>query len=263
MFLKSELLHAKHAFATRKGGVSCLPHTKSLNLAFGRGDPDDIVLENLQIFADMAGFDPKSVVSLPQIHSDTIYKVDKADRGKGYYIREDIPEGDGYITNLPGVTLGIKTADCLPILLEARRDGEVMAIGAVHAGWRGSVAGIGPKCVRMLCREYGVRPTEIYAVLGPCIHACCYEVGEDLFLAAKEGVGELAEKYIRPEAGKAGKYLCDLVGLNRALLLEAGLLEAQIDLIDRCTCCEPDAFFSHRYSAGLRGTMLNVITITP
>ena len=260
MFIRSTILRSPHAFATRRGGVSELEHTQSLNLAFGRGDSDETVIENLEIFAKKVGFDPKSVISLPQIHSDVIYKVDESHRGQGYFVREGIGGGDGYITDRRGVVLGIKTADCVPILFEAEKDGKIIAVGAVHAGWRGSVAKIAPKCVSMLCESYGVAPRDVRVCIGPCIHKCCYEVGEDLLSAATTALGnEISSRFITPKEGMDGKYLCDLVGLNRYLLTESGVLPESIDVIDRCTCCEPEIFFSHRYSGGLRGTMLNVI----
>lgn len=260
MFIKSKLLRSPHAFATRSGGVSELIHTRSLNLAFGRGDDDATVLKNLEIFADAVGFDPKSVVSLPQIHSDKIFEVDESDRGKGYYIREGIESGDGYVTDRKNTVLGIKTADCVPILFEAEKDGKIVAVGAVHAGWRGTVAGIAPKCVDMLCRRYGVLPADVRAAIGPCIHRCCYEVGEDLRASVESSLGkEIADEFVVPKAD--GKYLCDLVGINERLLTRCGVPRENIDAIELCTCCEPKRFFSHRYSGGLRGTMLNVIFV--
>ncbi|MBE6684477.1 MAG: peptidoglycan editing factor PgeF [Ruminococcaceae bacterium] len=262
MFIKSKILRSVHAFSTREGGVSSLEHTKSLNLAFGRGDSDEIVLKNLKIFAEEIGIDPHSVISVPQIHSDVIYRVGRADAGEGYYQRVNIREGDGYITDEKGITLGVKAADCVPILFEAEKRGEVIAVGAVHAGWRGSVAGIAAKCVSMLCGEYGVSPSDIRAVIGPCIHKCCYEVGEDLRKAVERQLGgNIADLFVIPRADVENKYFCDLVGLNRHLLLEAGILSENLEVIDLCTCCHPEIFFSHRFSKGKRGTMLNVISI--
>jgi len=262
MFVKSEILRSPHAFATRRGGVSELEHTKELNLAFLRGDDGETVLKNLEIFAKNVGFDPESVVSLPQIHSDIIYKVGKSDRGQGYYCREHMREGDGYITDEKNVVLGVKAADCVPILFEAEKNGEIVAVGAVHAGWRGTVAGIQRKCVSLLCREYDVTPQNIRAAIGPCIHACCYEVGEDLYLSVSRAVGEeTANRFLTPVLGKKGKYLCDLVSLNRYMIESAGVPSDNIDAVELCTCCHPELFYSHRYSGGVRGTMLNVIYI--
>ena len=257
MFVKSTLLRSPHAFATRNGGVSTLDHTRSLNLAFGRGDERETVLENLKIFANAVGFEPESVVSYPQIHSDKIYEISRANAGEGYFITEDIPEGDGYITNEKGITLGIKTADCTPILFEADKDGEIVAVGATHAGWRGTVAGIAPKCVKMLCDEYGVKPQNIRVAIGPCIHKCCYEVGDDLLAVVTDALGEdVASEFVTREGDRL---VCDLPALNRYLLLTAGIPQKNVEVIDECTCCNPDKYFSHRYSKGHRGTMLNVI----
>jgi len=258
MFIKSDILSSPHAFSTRRGGVSGLDHTKSLNLAFGRGDDDETVLENLSLFAGAVGFDPKSVVSLPQIHSDKVFTVTKESRGDGYFLRENIAEGDGYVTLERGVTLGIKTADCAPILFEAVRDGQVIAIGAAHAGWRGTVGKIAAKCADRLSKISGVDKSQILACIGPCIHKCCYEVSEDVVLAARSGVGAgLVDRFVVPNGH--GKYQCDIAGLNRALLIECGLLPQNVQILDECTCCNPEKYFSHRYSGGVRGTMLSVI----
>ncbi len=259
MFIKSNILRSGHAFATRLGGVSTNEHTKSLNLAFGRGDGDVVVLENLEIFAKEVGFEPHGVISLPQIHSDRIFRVTRDDCGKGYYIREGIESGDGYITCERGVVLGIKTADCVPILFEAERNGDIIAGGAVHAGWRGTAAGIARKCIERLCAEFGAKVTDIRAAIGPCIHSCCYEVSRDVFDEIAIGLGgDIAEKHLKP-TGVDGKYMCDLPRINREVLLNHGVLPENIEIINECTCCQPEKFFSHRYSSGLRGTMLNVI----
>lgn len=262
MFVKSKILRSPHAFATRRGGVSEHEHTSSLNLAFGRGDEDEVVLKNLEIFANAVGFDRESIVSLPQIHSDRIFTVTDKMRGQGYFIRESIESGDGYITDVRGIALGIKTADCVPILFEAEKDGVIAAVGAVHAGWRGTVANIAPKCVERLCEEFGIEKSNIRAAIGPCIHACCYEVSEDLYFEVARGISEdVAQKFVVPSEKAAGKYYCDLVGINRELLRSCGLPNENIDIIDECTCCQHEKYFSHRYSNGHRGTMLSVIFI--
>ena len=259
MFLKSSILRSPHAFSTRVGGVSTNEHTKSLNLAFGRGDEREIVLENLKILADAVGFKPENIVSRPQIHSDRVSLVGKLNCGEGYFKTENIPEGDGYITDERGVVLGIKTADCVPILFEAERDGEVVAVGAVHAGWKGTVAQIAPKCAFFLSEMYDVKPENIRAAIGPCIRMCCYEVGEDFLSAVSDALGrEVAEKFV---FRKGERLACDLVALNCFLLIHYGILPENIDVIGECTCCNPNKYFSHRYSKGHRGTMLNVIYI--
>ena len=261
---KSKKLTSPHAFSTRAGGVSSLDSTKYLNLGFGRGDGDYVVMKNLEIFAGAAGFDRDTVVSLPQVHSIEVLTVDESFCGIGYTRRDfDAYEhkfADGYITNKRGVTLGVKTADCVPILLECRSDnGEIIAVGAVHAGWRGTVGGIQKVAVEKLVSLYGVKPQNIYACIGPCIHKCCFEVGEDVYEAVK-ALGEgYAEDFCMPRENKEDKYMCDLVGINRRMLENAGVPKENIDVIDECTFCNPEKYYSHRYSGGNRGTMLSVI----
>jgi YfiH family protein len=261
---KSKKLTSPHAFSTRTGGVSSLDSTKYLNLGFGRGDDDNVVMQNLEIFAKAAEFDEKSIVSLPQTHSIEVLEVDESFCGMGYYKRDfDTYEhkfADGYVTNKKGITLGVKTADCVPILLEGRSDnGEIIAVGAVHAGWRGTVGGIQKVAVEKLVSLYGVKPRNIYACIGPCIHKCCFEVGEDVYEAVKALGEDFADDFCKKRVGIDDKYMCDLVGINRRMLENAGVPTENIDVIDECTFCNPEKYYSHRYSGGNRGTMLSVI----
>lgn len=251
-FFRSTEIKCPHGFSTRVGGVSSLSHTASLNLAFGRGDDDKTVLENLELFALAVGVDPHSVVSRSQIHSDIVEYVDKSNTGEGYYKPSEI-SCDGYFTDCPGVTLGIKTADCVPILFY---DPTKKVIGAVHAGWRGTAAGIARVCVDKL-RSLGSKPENIRAAIGAAIHFCCYEVGEDFYDSVEKLAGKRrAEEFIRE---KDGRLHADIVGLNEDILRESGV--STIDISPHCTCHEPLLFYSHRASKGLRGTMLSVIAL--
>jgi YfiH family protein len=185
----------------------------------------------------------------------------------GYHLAAAF-EGDGYVTVDPSVTLGVKTADCTPILLEAvaggtPAGGTPVAVAALHAGWKGTVLNIAGEGVRRLrelaCARAGVsaESVTIRAAIGPCIHACCFEVKEDCLAVVRERVGNpMAAGFIH---GHGGKTYLDLPGLNRALLLRAGVAEADIDVCEFCTACHPELFYSHRASGGLRGTMLNAI----
>lgn len=258
-FVTSDKLRARHAFATRLGGVSPEGPTSSLNLAFGRGDTDATVLENLNRLAAAVGFDPHSVISVPQIHGNIVYMVDATHRGQGYHLPTDMA-GDGYVTTDPDVTLGVKTADCTPILMEARVGDRVLAVAAVHAGWKGSVGditGIGVKMLREAAEaKANGAPVRIYAAIGPCIHACCFTVQSDCISVVRERLGEFAEPFI----GLTGAgYVLDLPTLNRALLLRAGVEEDRIDISPDCTACRTDLYYSHRAQHGVRGTMLSVI----
>ncbi|MBQ3508207.1 MAG: laccase domain-containing protein [Clostridia bacterium] len=262
-YLFSDCLQSIHAFSTRLGGVSRLPHTSNLNLAFGRGDERGTVLENLKRFAGAVGFDPQAVVSVPQVHGNTVHTVDVRHCGMGYSIEATF-EGDGYVTADPAVVPGVKTADCTPILLEASVGDRVVAVAALHAGWKGTVADIAGEGVRRLTalakERAGVTGGEISvrAAIGPCIHVCCFEVREDCLSVVRASLGAMSEEHIRYESGKT--YL-DLPMLNRALLLRAGVAEEDVDVCPYCTACHTDLFYSHRASGGVRGTMLSVIRL--
>lgn len=256
----STLLKSKNAFSTRKGGVSAIPALSALNLAFGRGDDHDTVLENLRRFAKAVEVDPESVISLPQVHGADVLIVTDADAGRGY-TKDAIGTGDGYVSAKGGVTLGVKSADCVPVLMEARdQAGRVLAVAAVHAGWKGTAGGIAPnavKALRALCGQ-----AEIFAAIGPCIGQCCFEVGQDCVdVFAQNWGAELVDQCF-VKAGHA-KYYGDLTLCNRILLEQQGIFADHIDTADICTCCNPGQFFSHRYAAkhtnGNRGTMLSVI----
>ncbi len=260
-YMVSDRLMSRHAFATRLGGVSPAGPTGSLNLAFGRGDDEATVLENLRRFAEAVGFDARSVVSVPQIHGNRVYTVTAADAGKGYFEATDMA-GDGYVTTDAGVVPGIKTADCTPILLEARCDERVVAVAALHAGWKGTVADIAGVGVEMLRAAAALpaegRPVTVHAAIGPCIHACCFEVQEDCISVVREMLGDFAEPYI---AVIPTGYTLDLPALNRALLLRAGIEAEHIDVCPDCTACRTELYYSHRAQKGVRGTLLHVIAL--
>ena len=232
-YYHSTLLQSKHGFSTRIGGTSPHPALSGLNLAFGRGDGEDTVLENLRLFADAVGVDARRVISLPQVHG----------------------------ADAAGLPLGVKSADCVPVLLEARdADGRVLAVSAVHAGWRGTAGGIVPNALKALRKRCG--DAEIYAAIGPCIGQCCFEVGADCVdVFARQCGTDTVEGCF--EKAQNGKYFGDLVKVNRLLLHRAGIPDTHIDAAGICTCCHHEQFFSHRYAAkhtdGMRGTMLSVI----
>ncbi len=150
--------------------------------------------------------------------------------------------GDALITSIPKLPVSIRTADCLPILLADPRH---RAVAAIHAGWRGSAARI---CVETLARmkeAFGTATADVFAAIGPGIGACCYEVGE-----------EVARQLGRDTAGKI-----DLANANRTQLIEAGVPDAQIDLLDLCTFCNPELFHSFRRDKERAGRMVSYIAI--
>jgi YfiH family protein len=244
---------AVHGFATRIGGVSALAHTKSLNLAFGRGDEDETVLENVRLFAEAVGFDEKRLVSVFQTHSADIIEVNEALFGAGVCKKTELT-GDGYVITEPDSFAAIKTADCVPVLLY---DPKIKICAAVHAGWRGTFSLIAERAVEKMT-ALGASPSDIRAAIGPAIGGECYEVGEDVYLEAEKASAPLAKAVFKPRE-QEGKYLCDLKKANRIILENAGLRKEHIDVCPLCTHCETELFYSHRASGGVRGMMMSVI----
>ena len=263
ILFRSDLLavpRAAHGFSTRAGGVSTLAHTASMNVAEGHGDPPDVVRENIRILARAVTggrLDERAVVCAPQIHSAVVRPVGADAAGEGV-VRPAAAEGDGFVTDAAGILLMVRVADCVPILFAAARQDGSPVVAAVHAGWRGTAAGIAPEAVRRL-REAGASLPSIRCAVGPSIHVCCYEVGEDFRSAVAAAQGApFARRHV---AEREGRLFADLPAMNRELLLSAGLTEAQIDLAPCCTACDPATFHSHRASRGLRGAMGAMIGI--
>ena len=259
VFYRSELIPTAHGFSTRLGGVSLLPHTKELNLGFSRGDDEDTVLENLERFSSAVGVDAESIISVTQIHSDKIRTVDINNIGEGYFVSE-CDACDGYITEAPGVTVGVKTADCVPILLYAPpADGFGGAVSAVHSGWRGTALAIAAKAIERLV-GLGANKNNIIAAIGPSIGGCCYTVKKDFYESFLNAAGkELTERFVLPVSD--GIWRVDLKSVNKQTLIDCGLNEENIDVSDACTCCMNEEFYSHRAMNGIRGTMLSVISM--
>ncbi len=261
VYYRSELIACPHGFSARIGGVSSFPHTASLNLGMGRDDPSDVVMENLKRFANAISVSPRSFVSADQIHSSVVRTVAENDKGKGYYF-STTESCDGYVTDKAGITLCVKTADCVPILLFYSGDKDSKAIiSAVHAGWRGTHKNIVSVAVhRML--EMGAKAEKIKAAIGPSIKSCCYEVSQDFYKAFCDSLGEdNAKLYIKPSIDKKGHFMADLVGINRYQLECCGIVSENIDIANVCTCCNVDEFYSHRRSGNKRGTMLSAISL--
>ncbi|WP_195986223.1 peptidoglycan editing factor PgeF [Clostridium sp. D33t1_170424_F3] len=236
-----------HAFSTRVGGVSQAEFS-SMNLSFGRGDTDENVLENYRLFCNAAGFDFNSLTASAQDHHTVVRRVTKEDRGVGIYKPKDRTSVDGLLTNEPGVTLVTYYADCVPLyfLDPVRR-----AVGLAHAGWRGTVAGMGKRMVEAMREEFGSDPRDLIAAVGPSIGPCCYEVDgpvADAFAAHPEWQPETLLK-----ACGAGKYMLDLWEANRRILCGAGILPEHITVAELCTRCHADWLYSHRASGGERG----------
>ena len=246
VFFRSTLLPCPHAFTTRLGGVSAEPHLASLNLGNNRGDDPANVKENFRRIFAAAGL-PDRFVSARQIHSKTLLFTRETLDGQ--------PELDSFLTDAPGLTLCVKVADCIPILLCDKGAG---VIAALHAGWRGTAAGIAKEGVRKMV-EAGAKPDNVVAAIGAGIGKCCFEVKED-FIAEFTAIAgeEMARTYIET---REGRFYADLKGANVKVLIDAGVKREHIDVCPLCTCCDPDLFFSHRASGGKRGTMAALIAL--
>ena len=242
-YLVAEGIAAPHAFTTRLGGVS-VGHLSGLNLGMNRGDEPENVAENYKILGQNLGFGTQKLVLANQVHGDVIRTVTPADsRGLDH---RDYPECDGLITNTPGVTLVVFTADCTPILLH---DPVTGAVGALHAGWRGTAADIAGKAVGKMVAEFDCDPAHIRAAIGPNIGPCCFETHGDVPTALLETFGAAAQEHIRP-AGE--KFYVNLKAINALALHRAGV--QNIDISTDCTMCSPEKYWSHRYTRGIRGS---------
>lgn len=248
-YLTAENISASHCFTTRLGGVSS-GYLESLNLGIHRGDNPENVLKNYEILGNALGFDVKNAVLSHQTHTDIVIAVDESHRGAGLF-GEELPECDGLITNTPGTALVIFTADCTPILLH---DPVTGAVGAVHAGWRGTAAAIAEKAVLAMKAHYGCNPSNIRAAIGPNIKQCCFETDADVPNALLAALGEAARPYI---ASKGEKFFVDLTAMNTLFLQRAGVKDIQTAC--QCTRCEADRFWSARVHGDRRGSQGAVI----
>ena len=264
-----------HGFSTRQGGASELttnrggassrkqsPTEKVLNLGFTDWDARDRVLQNRVKFFAALGASRMRVVALRQIHSDIVHVVSPAEAPQG----EQALQGDALITREPGVLLTIQTADCIPILLADTRQ---RAVAAIHSGWRGTAQRIAEKTLGRMQMEFGTRPQDVLAALGPGIGGCCYEVGHEVvkeftakFPSAREwftGPFDALENgdndpnwlpwlTMRPpgHAPPAPRAHLDLIAANRAILAGAGVASKNIFSSGFCTACRSDLFFSYR-----------------
>lgn len=246
---------AAHGFSTRHGGISPAP-MDGLNLAASRGDDPANVAENFRRFCRAVGADPGALVKNHQVHSSTVRTVTRADilpapEAPGLF------EGDGLVTDVPGVCLTIFSGDCIPVLLY---DPVRRAVGAVHAGWRGTAAGAAAQAVKALVERYSCQPENILAAIGPGIGPCCFETHGDVPDGLRAGLGPEAEGFIRP-LDTPGKFSVDLKGTNARWLERAGVLPERIALCQACTACDLDTFWSHRVQGEARGSMAAVIQL--
>jgi YfiH family protein len=218
----------EHGFLTRKGGVS-LPPYESLNLSHDNGDRDERVSKNRVRVAATFGFESNRLVLLNQMHQDRILLLREPNQTTASRL-----EYDALITDTPRTFLGIRTADCLPILIVDRRR---KVIAAVHAGRQGTGLHITAKVLRKMGEAFGCQPHDFLIAMGPSIGPCCYEIDEKVFLPEWSPFATSRE---------AGKWMLDLGRINIAQMEGEGIKRRQISWINLCTCCHGDLSFSYR-----------------
>ncbi len=264
-----------HGFSTRRGGVSQAYCTEGaageLNLGFTQDDSRENVQRNRELLAEaVTGNAATPLVTLRQIHSNVLVLIGAGDNSAPC-------KGDGLMTDRPGILIGIQTADCIPVLVA---DKKRKAVAAFHAGWRGTVKRIVEMGIGRMRIEFGSRPEDLVAAIGPGIGPCCYAIGDEVLSEFESQFNYWSELFrevydtdpVRtkypmlfltqraPGHSPIGPSLhVDLMEANRRQLLAAGLKPAAIQVVGGCTSCQPEMFFSHRLSKGHSGRMLSVI----
>ena len=225
---------------TRHGGVSAGGYT-SLNLALHVGDEAAAVLENRRRVAAALGVDLGDFVFCEQSHGSHVTTVTAADRGRGTLRRADaIGQTDAVVTRDPGAVLVVLVADCVPIILV---DPDAQVLGCVHAGWRGTVAGVTGAALHAM-RSLGARPERMLAAVGPAVAADRYRVGADVAAAADRYFGGNLDGIMRADG--PGWWLFDLPAANRRILRESGMPDRQIIDSGLATGGVDGLFFSDR-----------------
>ena len=253
VFMTAPVIKARHAFTTRLGGVS-EGYLASLNLGENRGDDPENVRENYRRLGAAAGIDISRMAFTKQVHGSAVRTVTGADARELF--TPFTYEADGLVTNERGLALICYTADCVPVLLCDAVNG---VIGAVHCGWRSSVADILKNAVEAM-RALGARPESICAAIGPAIGYCCFEVGGEVVEAAREYVGDLSG-LVRGHGERKDKFYLDLRGANARRLAQLGLRKENIAVSGECTFCAHEKYWSHRYTKGNRGAQGAVIVL--
>lgn len=268
-----------HGFSTRMGGVSRAycgeDDPGELNLGFTAPDAREAVVQNRRLLAEAVTGNPATpILALRQFHSNLVIVAKDEDAS-----RERPRKADGVITGTPGLLIAIQTADCIPVLVA---DKKRRVVGGFHAGWRGTVKRIVELGVGRMRLEFGCRPEDLMAAIGPGVGQCCYAVGEEVrseFESQFSYAGELFREVFdsdpvrtrypmlfltqrAPGHSPIGPEVhLDLIEANQRQLLDAGLKASAISVAGGCTSCHTELFFSHRASRGHAGRMMSVIGV--
>jgi YfiH family protein len=237
-----------NAFSTRRGGVSPMPH-ESLNLAGFNEDTAENIYENRRRFLKLLDGDWR-LTSCWQVHGSAVRVVHNfADA------RNDTENCDALTTRTAGILLGVKTADCVPLLVGDARTG---AVAGIHAGWRGTVAGVVSQTLTRMKEEFGSRPEDLRVAIGPAASGCCYEVGSEVIEAFLMSFPAMKD-HLKPT--REGHALIDLQKANRDLLVAAGVDPERIHPSPFCTMERTDLFFSYRQEKKVYGRVGRLMAV--
>ena len=243
-----------NGFSTRLGGVSAMP-TDSLSLAGFHDDAAENILENRRRFLKL--FPGQwSLAGCWQVHGADVRMVNSVAEAKP--AEDQLGETiycDVIVSNADGVLAGVKTADCVPILIG---DGRTRSFAAVHAGWRGTLETAAIAGVKRLIEEYGARPEDLRVAIGASAGPCCYEVGTDVIDAFTSRFSYGAELFTPTRPGHA---FVDLLTANRKQLESVGVQPDRIHIAPLCTMCRTDLFFSYRQEKKLHGTVGRLMAV--
>ena len=234
----------KHGFSTKLGGVST-GSCATMNISTTRGDDPEAVAENRRRIGAAIGVRPEDMTYTHQTHTTNVAVVRAEDRGRRFL------ETDGMVTNVPGICLVTFYADCVPLFLV---DPVKKAIGLSHSDGEERWARWGKVTVQALMREYGSRPEDIVAAIGPSICQDCYEVSEDVIDRFRDSFNEAVwpKLFYRKENGK---YQLDLWRANEEVFLETGIRRENLAVTNLCTHCNQEVLFSHRATGEKRGNL--------
>jgi YfiH family protein len=234
-----------HGFSLRTGGVSRGPFD-SLNLGRSVGDEEEAVLENLGRYADAVGYDPADLFEVTQVHGAEVVRVTDEDG------RRDVRtiEADALVTRDPRLAIGVRVADCVPVLFGDPKSG---VVGAAHAGWRGVVGGVLPATIAAM-QELGAEPGRLVAVIGPHIRVERFEIGDEV----AEALAKVSPER-DPIDRSREKPHASLALAIRAQLEAAGVHAARIEDVGGCSFDDAERFYSHRRDHGRTGRHLAVI----
>ena len=240
-----------HGFSTRHEGVSRPPY-HSLNLGSGTFDAPHHVEGNRSILTRAFGVTVEQLVTVTQVHGTDLLVIDAPNPDYAYFQKV---EADGIITNQPGVMIGVCVADCVPVLLLDPVKG---VTAALHAGWKGTAAGICRKGVEAFTALFDSDPRDILAAVGPGIGPCCYEVDAPVAEAFRRGGIPWDEVATIKDVGR---WQLDLARANACQLVEAGVAERHIETAGQCVACLPQTFFSYRRDNGETGRQMGFIML--